>query len=127
MSVPKVVPGGNKGGLLGRKKGERPACLACARAMAGREKGDERILGSGDFVGRVLEEAEEFEEGRVRYKISIYELIKRVSEYIGIDIKDLMSSKRGRKNQLFQGYYQLSWSGEVGVHRDKNSVSAKVE
>ena len=76
--------GGNKVGLLGRKKEER-------------EKGDERILGSGGFVGRVLEEADELEERRVQYKISIHELIERVTEDIGIDIKDLMSSKRGQK------------------------------
>ncbi|WDN89383.1 hypothetical protein BuS5_02351 [Desulfosarcina sp. BuS5] len=38
--------GGEKAGLLGRRKEER-------------EKGDQRILGSGDFVGDVLKKAGE--------------------------------------------------------------------
>jgi len=37
--------GGNKAGLLGRKSEER-------------EKGDARILGSGNFVGEILQQAE---------------------------------------------------------------------
>ena len=49
---------GDRRGLLGRKKGER-------------EKGDERILGSGDFVANVLEEANEFVERKTKYNISL--------------------------------------------------------
>ena len=51
----------------------------------------------------VLEEANEFDETRVKYKISIHELIKRVTEDIGIDIKDLISSKRKQKISYARG------------------------
>lgn len=42
-------PGGKKAGLLGRKKEER-------------EKGDERILGSGDFVSEVIQQSDKRHE-----------------------------------------------------------------
>ena len=73
--------GGNKAGLLGRKKEER-------------EKGDERILGSGDFVVQALKRANELHERSIKSRISLTELIKRVSKDRNIDLKDLISSKR---------------------------------
>jgi len=76
--------GGDKRGLLGRKKGER-------------EKGDERILGSGDFVIPALKEANELHERSIKHKISLGELIEKVRSDIGIDIKELLSSKRKRE------------------------------
>jgi len=45
--------GGEKAGLLGRRKGER-------------ERGDERILGSGDFVTTVLRNSRESEPRRLK-------------------------------------------------------------
>jgi len=73
--------GGEKAGLLGRKKEER-------------EKGDERILGRGDFVIQALKGANELHERSIKYRISLDELIKKVSKNQKIDIKDLISSKR---------------------------------
>jgi putative transposase len=73
--------GGDKRGLLGRKKGER-------------EKGDQRILGSGDFVGQALKRANELHERSIKSRISLNELIKRVSTDRNIDLKELISSKR---------------------------------
>ncbi|MBW1717526.1 MAG: transposase [Deltaproteobacteria bacterium] len=73
--------GGNKSGLLGRKKEQR-------------EKGDERILGSGDFVVQALKGANELHERSIKCWISLDELIKRVSKDRKIDTKDLISSKR---------------------------------
>ena len=70
-----------KGLLLGRKKEER-------------EKGDERILGSGDFVAQALKRANELHERSIKSRISLNELIKRVSKDRNIDLKDLISSKR---------------------------------
>ena len=60
--------GGDKRGLLGRKKEER-------------EKGDARILGSGDFVVQALEEADELHERSMNYSISLDELIKITIDY----------------------------------------------
>jgi len=76
--------GGDKRGLLGRKKEER-------------EKGDARILGSGDFVVQALKEAGELHERSMNYMISLDELIKRVCKDTRISTKDLLSSKRKPK------------------------------
>ena len=73
--------GGDKKGLVGRKKEER-------------EKGDERILGSGDFVVQALKEAGELHKRTIKPRISLDELIKRVSKDREIATKNLISSKR---------------------------------
>lgn len=76
--------GGDKAGLLGRKTEER-------------EKGDARILGSGDFVTQALDSANELFERRVNTPISLEELIRRVGKDREVDLKDLLSSKRTQK------------------------------
>ena len=55
--------GGNKSGLLGRKKEER-------------EKGDERILGSGDFVSRVIKKGNDSIDDKAMRRVSLEDLIK---------------------------------------------------
>ena len=76
--------GGKKAGLLGRKKEER-------------DKGDARILGSGDFVTQALDSANELFERRVNTPISLDELIRRVAKDREVDLKVLLSSKRTQK------------------------------
>ena len=76
--------GGKKADLLGRKKEER-------------EKGDERILGSGDFVMHALNRADELDERSVKHQISLDELISKVTTDRRIDFKDLVSYKRTRE------------------------------
>ena len=76
--------GGEKTGLVGRKKEER-------------ELSDERILGSGDFVAKALEEANELGERRAKSMISLDEIIKRVTTEIGADYKELISFKRDKR------------------------------
>ena len=73
--------GGDKAGLLGLKKEDR-------------EKSDQRILGSGGFVVQALKRANELHERSIKSRISLNELIKRVSKDRNIDLKDLISSKR---------------------------------
>ena len=107
--------GGNKAGLLGRKKEER-------------EKGDARILGSGDFVSDVLHEANEFEGKKQGYKVDLKELVKRVSHDTDIEIQDLLSFKRERRISHARGIvcylavlklgYELSEVGKMlGISR----------
>ena len=79
--------GGNKAGLLGRKKEER-------------EKGDARILGSGHFVANVMKDANEILEKRAKFDISLDELISRTCAKFEIRVKDLLS--KSRKRQLSQ-------------------------
>ena len=67
--------GGDKRGLLGRKKGER-------------EKGDQRILGSGDFVANVMKDANEVLDQTVKFDISLDELISMVCAKLETRVKD---------------------------------------
>ena len=92
--------GGNKAGLLGRSKEERDPPASPERAQArdgGRGKGDARILGSGDFVMQALDKANQLFERGFNTPISLDELIKRVTKDRGVDLKDLVSSKRTQK------------------------------
>jgi len=76
--------GGDKRGLLGRKKAER-------------ERADERILGSGNFVERVLSDLDQFDKNKIDSKISLLELIKRISAFLGIEKEELLSGNRKQK------------------------------
>ena len=75
--------GGNKGSLLGRKKEEW-------------EKGDERILGSGDFVSDILKKSNELQENSP--KIPLEQLANRVIAYFGIKIEDILG--KSQKNNI---------------------------
>jgi len=95
--------GGDKRGLLGRKKEER-------------EQGDERILGSGDFVSAILQEANELEERKTDYGVGLDELIMRVTGDIGIDIEDLLSSKREQKISYARGIISYLAAVKLGYN-----------
>ena len=76
--------GGNKTGLLGRPKEER-------------EKGDARILGSGDFVNNILRDAEEEFENKYKEKMSLDNLMMIVAKAMGVSVEEIVSSSRKRK------------------------------
>jgi len=73
--------GGNKAGLLGRKK-------------EAREKGDARILGSGDFVNEALSKAGEEWESQIGPRPSLKALINTVSEAFDLSSQQLKSRSR---------------------------------
>ena len=73
--------GGNKAGLLGRSKEER-------------EKGDARILGSGDFVNEALRQSGEEWEKSYRAKMPLEELINKVASYLDVKEKSIFSASR---------------------------------
>ena len=77
--------GGNKAGLLGRQKEER-------------EKGDARILGSGDFVGNILFEADKRQEDRFVKRIPLPELISRISNHLETDEDEVLCGNRKERN-----------------------------
>ena len=77
--------GGNKAGLLGRKKEER-------------EKGDARILGSGDFVYEALKKAGEDWEAKSCPKPTLEALISTVSEVF--DLSSQQSKSRSRRKPI---------------------------
>ena len=73
------------------------------RRHGGRELSDERILGHGDFVERVIEEA----EGRLRYQFreggrrqTVEEFIQEVCEKENISFEELRAGSRRRRISL---------------------------
>ena len=76
--------GWDKRGLLGRKK-------------EGRELGDERILGSGDFVSEALNKAGEPFKGFSSKRLSLEEVIEIVAKSMKVSSNDIKSSSRKRK------------------------------
>jgi hypothetical protein len=97
--------GGDKRGLLGRKKGER-------------ELSDERILGSGDFVANVMKDAKEALDQRAKFDISLVELISRVCTEFGIRVKDLVSKSRKRQLSQARGVVCYLAVDELGYSGD---------
>ena len=77
--------GGDKRGLLGRRKQER-------------EKGDERILGSGDFVGKVLAGSDHVEGPKIVRRIPLLELVDRISGFLETEKDEVLSGNRRIKN-----------------------------
>jgi len=76
--------GGDKAGLLGRSKEER-------------EKGDARILGSGDFVTETLEQTEVRFEKKYLPKRSIEELVEIVASHLHLSPKSIVSASRKKR------------------------------
>ena len=93
--------GGNKASLLGRKKEER-------------EKGDARILGSGDFVNEILEQSETLLEKKYLAKRPIEKLIEIVAGKLGLKPELICSGNRQR--QYSEARSLLAWLAveEVG-------------
>lgn len=75
---------GDKAGLLGQKKEDR-------------EKSDQRILGSGGFVGAVLQKSGRLLEKKYKPKRPINELIESVAERLGLKLKLICSGSRQQK------------------------------
>jgi len=92
--------GGNKAGLLGRKKEER-------------EKGDERILGSGDFVTEALQKAGQSYESRPGDRVPLETLADTVSKAFGVSAEQLKSGTRRRI--IVQARSVLAWLA-VRIH-----------
>ena len=93
--------GGNKASLLGRPKEDR-------------EKGDARILGSGDFVTETLEQVEVKFEKKYLPKLPIEELIEVVAGKLGLKPELICSGNRQR--QYSEARSMLAWLAveEVG-------------
>ena len=76
--------GGETAGLLGRKAEER-------------EKGDARILGSGDFVSNILKDANDSMDDKVQQRVSLDDLISRVCSNFELTLDELVSKRRKRE------------------------------
>ena len=93
--------GGDKRGLLGRKKGER-------------EKGDARILGSGDFVHTTLHQSEKLLERKYRPKKTIDDLIMVVAGKVGVSPELICSRSRQRKHSEARAIFSYLAIEETG-------------
>ena len=85
------------GGLLRSVGGW--AALKGFRDIGVRIKGDERLLGSSDFVERVLKQADEQLEEKYRLQMSVISLpalIEKVAHYFKIDPENLKSASKER-------------------------------
>jgi hypothetical protein len=85
------------GGLLQSVGGW--AALKGFRNIGVRIKGDERLLGSSDFVERVLKKADEQLEQKYQLQVSIISLqalIEKVAKYFKIDPENLKSAGKER-------------------------------
>ena len=93
--------GGNKVGLLGRKKEDR-------------ERGDARILGSGDFVNETLKQSDTLFEKKYLAKRPIEELVEIVAGKLGLKPELICSGNRQR--QYSEARSLLAWLAveEVG-------------
>ena len=97
--------GGNKAGLLGRATEER-------------EKGDARILGSGDFVSSIIKEANDSLDHKAQQHVSLDDLVTRVCSRFRITFDDLASKRRKREISqaraalCYLAVDQLDYSGE---------------
>jgi len=60
------------------------------------EKGDERILGSGDFVSGVMKKANELMDDRAKFTISLQDLVSKVCSRFEITFDELASRRRKR-------------------------------
>ena len=91
------------------------------RAGRGRTKGDERILGEGEFVESVLKEADEKIERRQWLQAQGYDfqkVVSRVGELIGMDVEEVI--KPGKQPQRVQArslvcYWAVIELGLVGA------------
>ncbi len=70
------------------------------REMGGYQKGDERILGNGDFVERVLAQAEENRERKIHLKAKGFDfdkVVDRVTGLLGLQRTEVLASGKYKK------------------------------
>ena len=93
-----VVPELTRGGLI-RSKGGWSEVLSARRKGTG-ERGDERILGSGDFVNAILREAEEKTRSQTKFRREGKTLIGIINEECArgqVSLRELEGGSRRKK------------------------------
>jgi REP element-mobilizing transposase RayT len=105
------------GGGLVRSMGGWSVVKAMRR-LGDREKGDERILGSGRFVEQLLEEASQ----KIKHQIPTHDLIDRAEEEIravcqkeNIEVATLRSTSRRRSVSRLRAHLALKLVNELGL------------
>jgi putative transposase len=113
---PDLIGGGllrSQGGWTGVK------ALRAARTY---QKGDERILGNGDFVTQVLAGAEEKLERKYRLAAGGYNLdrlIHRVAELLGISTEEVTGAGKSRQRVEARGLLCYWANTELGISQSQ--------
>lgn len=108
------------GGLL-RSQGGWTGVKAL-RAAGTYQKGDERILGNGDFVSRVLAGAEEKLERKYRLAAAGYNLdrlIHRVAELLGISAEEVTGPGKARQRVEARSLLCYWANTELGIRQSQ--------
>ena len=82
------------------------------------QKGDERILGDGEFVNEVLANAEEKLQKKYQMKAAGYDLeklTKRVSEITGLSTKEILDNQRDKKRTEARSVLSFWAKEELGI------------
>ena len=93
--------GGDKAGVLGLKKEDR-------------EKSDQRILGSGGFVGAVLQKSERLLEKKYKPKQTIDDLIAVAAGKVGVSPELICSRSRQKKTSEARAIFSYLAVEETG-------------
>jgi len=94
------------------------------RSKEEREKGDARILGSGDYVAEILGNANESYELRMRNRISLDDLIQRVIADTSLEMAQLKSPKRDRRISRVRSIISFLAVNQLGM--SATSVAEKL-
>jgi len=100
--------GGNRAGLLGRKNEER-------------EKGDERILGSGDFISNIVQESDNKLQKRTISPPSLKKLIGETAHHFDVSLQALVSRSRNRQVSKTRAVISYLAVNEVGYTQEEVS------
>ena len=115
------------GGGLIRSAG-RWAAVKVLRRADDFQKGDERILGDGDFVQSVLSEAKETYKRKYRLTakgVGLDDIANRVAEIIGIDPNQVWS--RGKQPAAVQARSLLCYWATNDLGISQSALSKKLE
>jgi len=94
------------------------------RAAGSYQKGDERILGNGDFVAQVLAEAQETFDKKYHLAAQGYNLdhlIERVAQWLGMSSQEILET--GKSRQRVEARSLICYWATTGPPR--NWASAK--
>lgn len=104
------------GGLIRSQGGW--SVVKAMRCVGFREKGDERILGSGEFVEKMLKQA----DGRIRYQLPTAELAEKTARLIeeacekqGVEMEALRSGSRRQAVSRLRSFLAAKLVNEYGL------------
>ena len=93
------------------------------------QKGDERMLGDGDFVDKVLSQAEEHLEERYRLQAEGYDLetlTERVGALVGMSPEELLEPGKARKKVAARSMLCYWATDRLGISQGELATRLKL-